>query len=128
MGIRGIEMQIRVANQSDVQQLFDLYQSENWKTFSKIRIGKLLETSTYLVAEDNGQIIAFARYLTDGVLTTFLAELLVVPHFRRQGIGKLLIDTVKKQLPENRLELISEADDFYERVGFRKVGQGYRLT
>lgn len=121
-------MQIRVANQSDVQQLFDLYQSENWKTFSKIRIGKLLETSTYLVAEDSGQIIAFARYLTDGVLTTFLAELLVVPHFRRQGIGKLLIDTVKKQLPENRLELISEADDFYERVGFRKVGQGYRLT
>lgn len=117
----------RVANQLDVQQIFELYQTENWTTLSKMRVAKLLETTTYLVVEENGQIIAFARYLTDGVLTTFLAELLVVSHCRGQGIGQRLIDTIRMQAPETRLEAISEADEFYEKIGFRKVGQGYRL-
>ena len=72
-------------------------------------------------------IIAFLRYLTDDVLTTFIAEILVDKAFRGQGLGRLLVEEIMNLHPKTRLELISEADDFYDHLRFRNVGKGYRF-
>lgn len=119
---------IRDGIEADALNLFKLYHAEGWTSFSQNKMTSLLVGSSYLVVEGNGEIVAFARYLTDGVLTTFVAEILVAPDFRGQGIGKMLVDEIHQRTMGTRLELISEADDFYEYLGFRKVGQGYRLT
>lgn len=121
-------LEIRRAIQSDVGLIFDLYHEEGWNSFSKSKIAELLEKSLYLVVTKNEKIIAVARYLTDGIMTTFLAEILVSQAFRCQGLGKMLIEEIRKQTDGTRLELISEADEFYEHLGFRKVGTGYRLV
>lgn len=121
-------LEIRRAIQSDVGLIFDLYHEEGWNSFSKSKIAELLEKSIYLVVTEDEKIIAVARYLTDGIMTTFLAEILVSQAFRCQGLGKMLIEEIRKQTDGTRLELISEADEFYEHLGFRKVGTGYRKT
>lgn len=118
--------QIRPATHSDVAQLFNLYHREGWASFSEDKIAELLEKSVYLVVTEDDKIIAFARYLTDGLMTTFLAEIMVSPACRGQGLGRVLIEEIKNQTHGTRLELISEVDGFYEQLGFRKVGQGYR--
>lgn len=130
MGIRGIRgmREVRHANHSDEEQIFELYKNEGWQSFSKSKIVELLKTSSYLVITEDEKIVAFARYLTDGIMTTFLAEILVLPTFRGQGLGRMLIEEIRNRAHGTRLELISEADDFYEHLGFRKVGTGYRKT
>lgn len=120
--------QIRISKSEDTVQIFNLYRAESWQSFSMKVVESLLEKSDYLVIEENGEIIGFVRYLTDNILTTFIAELVIKSDCRKQGFGTQLIDVVQKRHPHTRLELISEADTFYEAIGFRKVGTGYRRT
>ncbi|HEM6116682.1 GNAT family N-acetyltransferase [Streptococcus pluranimalium] len=118
---------VRFADSEDMVSLSKLYQSQGWESFTEERIVHLLESSHYMLIEENGVIIAFLRYLTDDVLTTFIAEILVDKAFRGQGLGRLLVEEIMNLHPKTRLELISEADDFYNHLGFRNVGKGYRF-
>lgn len=118
---------VRFADSEDMVSLSKLYQSQGWESFTEERIVHLLESSHYMLIEENGVIIAFLRYLTDDVLTTFIAEILVDKAFRGQGLGWLLVEEIMNLHPKTRLELISEADDFYDHLGFRNVGKGYRF-
>ena len=118
---------VRFADSEDMVSLSNLYQSQGWESFTEERIVHLLESSHYMLIEENGVIIAFLRYLTDDVLTTFIAEILVDKAFRGQGLGWLLVEEIMNLHPKTRLELISEADDFYDHLGFRNVGKGYRF-
>ena len=119
--------EVRFAGSEDMVSLSKLYQSQGWGSFTEERIVHLLESSHYMLIEENGVIIAFLRYLTDDVLTTFIAEILVDKAFRGQGLGRLLVEEIMNLHPKTRLELISEADDFYDHLGFRNVGKGYRF-
>ena len=75
--------------------------------------------------EQTGQIVGSIRgYVKDGTL--FFAKLVVHPAFRRQGIGRALLDELEKTVPHQRAELFTRADNLanvrlYESAGFRKV-------
>lgn len=45
-------------------------------------VKSLMNSSTYLVLEQDGAVVGFARYLTDGQLTTFVSELVVAESYR----------------------------------------------
>lgn len=123
-----METLIRQAIKDDCQPLFHLYQEAGWASFTLDKISRLLNSSSYLVIEKSGDIIGFVRYLTDGVLTTFVSELFISQKYRGFGLGKQLLEAVQVQSPETRLELISEADDFYRSLGLRLVGTGFRWS
>lgn len=62
-------------------------------------------------------------------------ELYVVPPFRSEGVGKILLDAVKALADERgwaRLEVTTPGDDyektlrFYEREGFFRIGPRFR--
>lgn len=82
-----------------------------------------------LVAIHNGQVIGFLRAITDGSVTTYIAELLVAKEWRSRGIGKALVEACHEQIPSTRLDLLStgQADLFYEATGFRRF-QGFRKS
>ena len=84
---------------------------------------------TLVVTEDEN-VIGFVRGLTDGEVTTFIAELLVAPEQRGKGLGRLLLDACHLLYPHTRLDLISqeEAIPFYKALGFRYVGEGLRKS
>ena len=81
-----------------------------------------------LVVEENQKILGFARYLTDEVMTTFLAEIIIDKAYRGKGLGRRLIAEIHQKHPLTRIELISEADGFYQTVGFKPVGTGLRKS
>ena len=105
---------LRNAIPSDLDGLFALYQAEQWMNFTKEKVAAMLEApaSIYLVLEEAGELVGFARYITDDVETTFIGEIIVAKSHRRQGLGR---------------HLIEEIDGFYKALGFSFVGNGFRL-
>ena len=120
---------VRNAIPSDLDGLFALYQAEQWTNFTKEKVAAMLEApaSIYLVLEEAGELVGFARYITDDVETTFIGEIIVDKSHRRQGLGRRLIEEIEARLPATRIELVSEEDGFYKALGFRFVGNGFRL-
>lgn len=122
------KVEIRGIEASDCQELFDLYQEEGWLSFSQEKIQALIHHSEWLIAVEAGEILGFARYLTDHVITLYLCEILVRKKARKQGIGKLLIEELRKNYSGLRIDLISEEDPFYQNLHFSDKGTGYRMS
>lgn len=95
-----------------------------WKGLELVKT--LVVNSAYLVLEQEGEVVGFARYLTDGQVTTFISELLVAKAYRRQGLARRLLMAIAQRHPQTRLELLSQADAYYDALGFRRVGTGFR--
>jgi len=76
-----------------------------------------------------GEQVAFARVVTDGATFAWLADVIVDPDLRGQGIGKLLVAGVVADIePLNlRRTLLATADarGLYEQFGWRPVDDGY---
>ena len=123
-------MIIRPASTNDFQAIYALYQTEKWMSFTEEKVTSLFSTnlSHYVVVEENQKILGFARYLTDEVMTTFLAEIIIDKSYRGKGLGQQLIEEIHKKYPLTRIELISEVDGFYQTVGFKPVGPGFRKS
>lgn len=120
---------LRNATSSDLDGLFALYQAEQWTNFTKEKVAAMLAASAsiYLVLEEAGEIIGFARYITDDVETTFIGEIIVAKSHRRQGLGRRLIEEIEARLPATRIELASEEDGFYKALGCVPIGTALRL-
>ena len=110
-----------------IQRLSDV---EGWPTPGNRSEDSMLSwqhSHPALVAMHDGQVIGFLRAITDGAVTTYIAELLVAKEWRGQGIGRALVDACHELVPFTRLDLLStdQADPFYEANGFRRF-QGFR--
>jgi hypothetical protein len=93
-------MIIRPAITKDCQAIYSLYQNEKWISFTEEKVASLFSTnlSHYLVVEENQKILGFVRYLTDEVMTTFLAEIIIDKSHRRKGLGQQLIEEIHKKI------------------------------
>ena len=123
---------LRAWRESDFATIQCLSSSEGWTTFENRPRDALIawhQSWPALVAADGEQVIGFLRSLTDGVVTTYIAEVLVAPEWRRKGIGAALLETCYSLYPSTRLDLLSTgaADSFYEAEGFRRF-QGFRKS
>lgn len=122
------DITLRFGKHSDLDGISALYEDEGWTNFSKEKVAKMLAAplSIYLVLADGEEIVGFARYMMDEVEMTFIGESIVAKNYRRQGLGRRLIEEISARHPMTRLELVSEEDDFYKAVGFSFIGHGFR--
>ncbi|WP_208589979.1 GNAT family N-acetyltransferase [Gracilibacillus suaedae] len=93
------------------------------------RLQQMLDHANVLVtAWDQEKIVGVARGLTDFSYCCYLSDLAVDEAYQHQGIGKQLIEHVKAELNEQvALILLSApaAMDYYPKVGFDKIDNGY---
>ena len=80
-----------------------------------------------LVAIDGNNIVGVVRALSDGKITTYIAEIIVDINYRGKGIGTALLEECYNLYPSTRFDLLSSesADEFYKNNGFRIVA-GFR--
>ena len=83
----------------------------------------------FLVAEEDGEILGFA-----GVVMVLdeaeLTNVAVMKSYQRQGIGRLLIESLMRLISELKIEILhlevrvsnAEAISLYRRIGFDEVG------
>jgi GNAT superfamily N-acetyltransferase len=123
---------IRAWDAADFPTIQQLSMAENWTT-PIARPDDALEawrrSWRTLVAVHEETVIGFSRSLSDGLVTTYVAEVLVAPAWRRQGIAAALLEVTQRLCPGTRLDLLStaEAGVFYQQAGFRPYA-GFRLS
>ena len=125
-----IKIDQRQLNQADV---LALYQAVGWSMYT--RDPKKLERAiaqslSVLGAYDGDRLVGLIRAVGDGETILFIQDLLVLPSYQRQGIGRQLVNALVDQFPQVRQRVLLTDDQpqtraFYENIGFvqsSKVG------
>lgn len=114
---------IRGMTEIDFPAIYALSDAEGWNSphVSKAQTLEAWQKSwPALVVVHDRQVIGFLRALTDGVITTYIADILVAPDWQRQGLGRALLEVCHQLTPRTHFVLMSvkEAVKFYEKDGF----------
>ena len=121
---------IRAWEEADFAAVQRLSAAEGWSTPTERPAEALAawhRSWPALVAVAGQEVIGFCRALSDGSVTTYIAELLVAPGWQGKGIGAALLEACEQMAPDARLDLLATetSRSFYERVGFWPFA-GYR--
>ena len=115
----------------DAQSIIDVYNSSgiNRPTADKYRIAKMYAHSNLVVtAWDKEKLVGISRSLTDFCYCCYLSDLAVRKEYQKHGIGKKLIALTKEKIGEQTMLLLLSAPaamDYYPKVGFQKVDNGF---
>lgn len=113
------------------QDLQGLFQSVGWLSANyPERLKKALDNSeTVFTAWDNERLVGLVNAIDDSELTAYVHYLCVNPSYQGQGIGKGLLQRIKKRY-ENYLYIILIAENealvkYYSQNGFEYVDGRY---
>jgi predicted N-acetyltransferase YhbS len=113
---------------ADVARLFDASTIRR-PTGDLPRIARMLEHGNLTIsAWDGGKLVGVSRALTDFVYCCYLSDLAVDKAYQRHGIGKEMIALTRREIGDQvALILLAapEAMDYYPKVGFEKINNGY---
>jgi GNAT superfamily N-acetyltransferase len=114
----------------DLPGVLALCEAENWPSLpaDPARTHRLLTNPgvTAFVAVDDGAVVGFIYLLSDGEVQAYIALMAVESAKRRRGIGTRLIQEAFAVCGAQRVDLLSAADGFYERLGHERW-VGFRL-
>ena len=124
-------MTIREYTEFDLREIMALYSSAGWVNYTRnpqVLVSAFKNSLLVLGAfDDDERLVGIIRVVGDGASIVFVQDLLVLPEYRRRGIGSRLLDRVVRHYSEvYQMELLSddtpEANAFYKANGFMKVG------
>jgi ribosomal protein S18 acetylase RimI-like enzyme len=104
-------------------QVIELFRSSgiNRPVEDEARIAQMLRYGNLTItAWHGGQLVGFARSLTDYCFCCYLSDLAVSGEYQRRGIGKKLIELTKAQVGEQTTLLLlaaPAAKDYYPKTG-----------
>ena len=115
--------------QLDFQAVLDLYASVGWTGYSSHpeMLEKALEHSLLVLAAVYGdRLVGLLRAVGDGYSIIFIQDILVLPAYQRQGIGRNLLEQAISHFPGiYQLHLLTDNAEktrsFYEALGFTAV-------
>ena len=126
---------INQLSEKHISQLHKLYQSEWWTK------GRTLEETTQCVngsqvcvclIDESGDLIAFARVITDFIFKALIFDVIVAASCRGVGAGDQIMLAIK-----NHIDLVSikhfelyclpELESFYSKIGFTSEVGGIKL-
>lgn len=114
-----------------IDEISELYKSVDWTHYTKdtARLARAFEQSESLVKRNGEEkIIGVVRWITDFATITFIQDILIHPRYKRQGIGKALLNEALEKITSYgpvQIELLTDDTEktkkFYESVGFVQV-------
>lgn len=115
--------------QLDFQAVLDLYASVGWTNYTAcpdMLQNALENTLLVLAAFDREQLVGMLRAVGDGYSIVFIQDILVLPAYQRQGIGRQLLEQAIAHFPDiYQLHLLTDNAEktrsFYEALGFTAV-------
>lgn len=115
----------------DYHQLLALQQETTWAHGrSLLDLQRAVAGSDVVITAWRGdRLVGCVRVLSDFVYRAILCDVIVHPTYRRQGLGRLLVEQVTGHPRLARVQkftlLTSTARSFYERLGWRRYpGEG----
>ena len=88
-----------------------------------------VRSSHVFTAWQNDHVIGIARVLSDGVLQSYLCDLVVEPDIQRSGVGKALLNKIFETCRGTELVLRDSniSSSFYEHLGFERVANAWLI-
>jgi len=121
-------MKIEYRSPVDDDRLFSLMreEGEEWLDYhGEAGVGRYraaLASSTTLVAWEAGEAVGFLRARDDDGFGVYVYDLLVRKACRGRSIGRSLLDRLADDFPGAPIYIMSDADGYYEKQGFARVG------
>lgn len=115
--------------QLDFQAVLEIYDSVGWTNYTDrpTMLQKALEHSLLVLAAfDGNRLVGLLRAVGDGHSIVFIQDILVLPTYQRQGIGRHLLEQAITYFPGiYQLHLLTDNTEktrsFYEALGFTAV-------
>ena len=112
----------------DFVAVLDLYASVGWSNYTNRpqQLEQAFHQSLFvMVAYDEDKLVGLIRAVGDGLTIVFIQDLLVCPHYQRQGIGRGLLQQMLERFKDvYQIQLATEQSDknltFYQELGFRR--------
>jgi predicted N-acetyltransferase YhbS len=98
-----------------------------WEEESNAKYRNALQKSVTRVAFVDGQLAGYVRALDDQGFYIYVCDLLVAPVYRGMKLGQQLMTRLVRDFPQHTVYVMSDADGYYEKVGYIKVGSVYEI-
>lgn len=123
---------IHTLNPSQIEQLHALYQTQWWSQGRSLEdVAEMLHNTSVVVGlvDDEERLVGFCRVLTDFVFRATIYDVMVVPAWQGQGLGRRLLDEVIRDPRLHRVSAIflcceENMVPFYEKWEFRRFEEG----
>jgi ribosomal protein S18 acetylase RimI-like enzyme len=123
-------MEYRRFEARDLPGVIALCEAEGWPSLPADpgRAHRILTNPgvTSYVAVDGDAVAGFIYLLSDGEVQAYIASMAVAAGSRRRGIGTRLVQEAFASCGAQWLDLLSDADDFYEKLLHHRWS-GFRL-
>ncbi len=124
-----MESKFELTHTIDPQDYLNMRAAVGWSTFAIEQATEGLKNSTIWCFRDEGRPIALGRIVTDHGYIVYIADIIVLPEYQGQGLGRQIMETIMKHIktqlkPGYRIMAVLVAaegkDGFYEKFGFIK--------
>ena len=129
-----MDIQYSFEKRPTADQIIDLYDDAGLPrpTNDKERIHKMFDNSNLIVtAWDKDILVGVSRSITDWVWSCYLSDLAVRTEYKKEGIGKQLINLTKEKVGEQSMVLllsVPSAMNYYPKVGFEKQESSFIMN
>ena len=123
------EIVVQCVNTWDEEEIADLYRAGGWwkEEYKPENLRYLIRGSfAFAVAVDTktGRAISMGRVISDGVSDGYIQDLVVLPEYRKQGIGTRIIRVLVDRCIQTGVTWIGliaepETEKFYRPLGFQ---------
>ena len=117
-------MQVRSTTASDVAAIHRLLLTHGWahRVGEVEELGRLIAASQRaVVAVADGEVVGFARAITDGISNGYVSMVVVAGPYRRRGVGQALVERLIGAEPHITWVLRAGregAAGFFAKLGF----------
>jgi ribosomal protein S18 acetylase RimI-like enzyme len=128
MNVVGDNIVVQLVSSWDNNEIADLYRAGGWwkEEYDPAALDSLIKGSfSFAVAVDTktGKAIGMGRVISDGVSDGYIQDLVVLPEYRKSGIGREMVSALVghcRQSGITWIALIAEPDteNFYLPLGF----------
>lgn len=110
-------------------EFFQLFETTGWNKDYQFTPGEIhtsLAASWYMLsAYDGEKLVGFGRIISDGKMHALITEMIVLPGYQGQGIGKSIIleltdVCIKHEIRDIQLFSAKGKAGFYEKYGFKR--------
>jgi len=126
-----MNIEIRKYTLVDENQLFDLIEREGdewveyWQGENRAKYRKLLAECVNYLIFDGGTLCGYIRCRDDGGFGVYIFDLLVDKLYRGNGYGRLLMERVREDFPNDAVYVLGDVYPYYEGLGYKEEGKVY---
>ena len=110
------------------EAVLSLYRANEWSSAEKpdLLLQALRASHSLVTAWDGSILVGLGNAISDGCLVVYYPHLLVLPDYRRRGIGSRIMQMLIARYKDFHQHIImadARAIEFYRRCGFERAGK-----